>query len=87
MNEAIFTAGGVVGPPGPQGDPGPPGPSGTSTDTFPYFFSTNTIDPPPSKSVELNNTDPTQATLFWTSRQNADGMIAISSPDLPQMTR
>jgi hypothetical protein len=82
----VSNGGGTPGPMGPRGLPGPagadstvPGPagpqgaSGTSTDTFPYAFSSPITEPPSSKSVSLNTANQTLATKIWVSTLNQDG--------------
>jgi hypothetical protein len=60
---------------------GPAGPSGQSTSLFDYLFSTNTVAPPNSGNVELNNATPSAATLIWVhhiTNANNDATVLLN---------
>jgi hypothetical protein len=71
---------GSTGPTGATGPAGPQGNAGSSTSLLDYLFSTNTVAPPASGYVELNNATQTAATLIWahkTTNANNDASIAL----------
>src|SRR5262245_18020026 len=73
---------GTAGPPGadgPPGAPGPPGPQGeqgipgASVSFFDYSFNAQTVEPPASGQIRLNNASQNLATRMWVSDITAPG--------------
>src|SRR5215471_6166094 len=65
---------GQQGIPGPQGDQGPQGIAGPSSSIWGFTYSTNTVAPPATSQIRLDNTDQKLATKLWLDHIDLDGV-------------
>jgi hypothetical protein len=66
---------GIVGPVGPAGPTGATGAAGGSTNTAPFRYSNNTVEPPPGSDFELNSTTFSAATKLWIDDTSMDNVV------------
>src|SRR5215469_5266371 len=68
---------GLAGPPGPQGDQGIQGPQGLpggSSSVWNFTYSTNTVAPPSSNQIRLDNANQKLAQNIWIDHDDLDGV-------------